>query len=94
MYRLTTHHRALPRRPQHRGLLEIAIKTVKLLQKNRTLQARLDQLQKETRQFVDSVMANPENCDLRDRIKYNVDDSTTVSRTLGIELNPAIRKIL
>lgn len=71
MCRLTTHHHALPRRSQQRGLLEIALKTVKLLQRNRSLQARLDQLQLETRQFVDSVMANPENCDLRDRIKYN-----------------------
>lgn len=84
MYRLTAQYHALPRRSQNRGLLEIAIKTVKLLQKNRTLQARLDQLQVETRQFVDSVMANPENCDLRDRIKYNIDDSTTVAQTLGI----------
>lgn len=85
MYRLTTRKHALPRRSQHRVLLEIAMKTVKLLQKNRSLQARLNQLQLETRQFVDSVMANPENCDLRNRIKYNnADDKMTVTQTFGI----------
>lgn len=79
MYRLTTHHHVLPRRSQHRGLLEIAKKTVKLLQKNRTLQARLNQLKLETRQFVDSVMANPENSN-----KHNANDKTVMTQTLGI----------
>lgn len=60
------------------------MKTVKLLQKNRVLQERLESLQFETLQFVDSVMANPENCDLRDRIKYNAGDRKTVAQAIGI----------
>lgn len=46
-------------------LMEIAMKTIILLQKNRSLHARLHQLKLETRAFVDSVMSNPENAKLR-----------------------------
>ncbi|CAD7092360.1 unnamed protein product [Hermetia illucens] len=44
-----------------RALLEIAVKTVKLIKRNQLLQQKLAQLQFETRQFFESVMANPEN---------------------------------
>lgn len=77
---------------QRRGLIEIAMKTVKLLQKNRSLQQRLEQLQSETRQFVDSVMANPENAELRKRIMNDenddddVDDKMIVRRQLGLAM--------
>ncbi|XP_068153472.1 putative uncharacterized protein DDB_G0277255 [Drosophila tropicalis] len=43
------------------GLLSIAIKTIKLVQRNRLLQKRLAQLQLETSEFIASVLANPEN---------------------------------
>lgn len=48
--------------------MEIAMKTIILLQKNRSLHARLHQLKLETRDFVDSVMANPENAKLRQTV--------------------------
>lgn len=48
-----------------RDLIEIAMKTIMLLQKNRSLHARLHQLKLETRAFVNSVMSNPENAKLR-----------------------------
>lgn len=54
-----------PQTCQQRNLFEIAIKTIGLLQRNRSLQLRLRQLQMETRHFVDSVMSNPENAKLR-----------------------------
>lgn len=46
---------------RQRTLVEIAIKTVELLKRNQLLHERLARLQMETRQFVDSVMSNPEN---------------------------------
>lgn len=67
---------------QRRGLIEIAMKTVKLLQRNRTLQTRLEQLQAETRQFVDSVMSNPENAALR----KDVDGSGQINVQKAVEL--------
>lgn len=47
-----------------KGLLDIAIKTIKLIQRNQLLQAKLAQLQAETQAFITSVMANPENRDV------------------------------
>lgn len=49
-----------------RDLYEIALSTINLVKKNRSLQARLTQLKMETLQFVDSVMQNPENKMFRD----------------------------
>lgn len=72
---------------QQSGLFEIAMKTVKLLQKNRSLQARLEQLQVETQEFVESVMANPENAELRKRIKCdNSNKSNCVKQTFGFAI--------
>lgn len=50
-----------PKTCQQRNLFEIAMRTIILLQRNRSLQIRLHQLQMETRHFVNSVMSNPEN---------------------------------
>lgn len=50
------------------GLLSIAIKTIKLVQRNKLLQKRLTQLQLETSEFIASVMANPENRQFREKI--------------------------
>ncbi|XP_066997514.2 uncharacterized protein Cipc isoform X2 [Anabrus simplex] len=47
------------------GLLNITIRTMKLMRRNQQLQQRLAQLQAETRAFVRSVMNNPENQGLR-----------------------------
>lgn len=52
-------------------LMEIAMKTIILLQKNRTLHARLNQLKLETKQFVNSVMSNPENAKLRQTLNQS-----------------------
>lgn len=70
----TTYHR--------RDLIDIAMRTINLLQRNRMLHARLQQLRMETRQFVDSVMSNPENAELRHTI--NTTNNSAVSKTLAI----------
>ncbi|XP_017849073.1 transcription factor kayak [Drosophila busckii] len=56
-----------PVRQQDR-LLSIAIKTIKLVQRNKLLQKRLAQLQLETSAFIASVLDNPENRHLRDNL--------------------------
>lgn len=56
-------------------LMEIAMKTIILLQRNRLLHARLNQLKVDTRAFVDSVMANPENAKLRQTMNQSNDSS-------------------
>ncbi|KAH8417262.1 hypothetical protein KR222_007259, partial [Zaprionus bogoriensis] len=48
------------------GLLSIALKTIKLVQRNKLLQKRLAQLQLETSEFIASVLANPENRHFRE----------------------------
>lgn len=72
--RSTVYHRrpqpiryiAKEKRPQHtRGLLEIALRTLKLIRRNQELQQKLVQLQQETQTFIVSVMANPENQTVR-----------------------------
>ena len=45
----------------NKELMEIAVRTLNLMQRNRLLQRQLSQLQQETRSFFASVMANPEN---------------------------------
>lgn len=67
---------------RRRDLIEIAVRTINLLQRNRTLNARLQQLRMETRQFVDSVMSNPENAELRHAI--NTTNTKAISKTLAI----------
>ncbi|XP_037813269.1 suppressor protein SRP40 isoform X2 [Lucilia sericata] len=54
------------------GLLSIAIKTIKLVKRNQLLQKRLTQLQLETSEFIQSVLANPENRHFRENIKQKV----------------------
>jgi len=48
-----------------RGLIEIAMRTIKLIRRNQELQKRLSDLQRETNCFIETVMANPENKNLR-----------------------------
>lgn len=68
-------------------LMEIAMKTIILLQKNRSLHARLHQLKLETSAFVDSVMANPENAKLRQTMNQSNNKSTDHSafKILGMK---------
>lgn len=54
-----------------KGLLEIAVRTVQLIHRNKLLQAKLAQLQAETHAFITSVMSNPENQALREQIETN-----------------------
>ncbi|XP_050089624.1 uncharacterized protein DDB_G0271670 isoform X2 [Anopheles aquasalis] len=59
-------HQNVPHHPNnHKGLFDIALKTVRLIRRNQELQLRLSQLQEETNAFIESVMANPENETLR-----------------------------
>ncbi|KAJ2954830.1 hypothetical protein O0L34_g3144 [Tuta absoluta] len=46
---------------QCRLILELALKTIVLMQKNNLIQQKIVALQKETSEFVASVMSNPEN---------------------------------
>lgn len=46
---------------QNRVILELAWKTVALMHKNRLIQQKIIDLQKETSQYIQSVMSNPEN---------------------------------
>lgn len=69
-------------------LMDIAMKTIILLQRNRSLHARLHQLKLETRAFVSSVMSNPENAKLRQTINQSNDksiDLTSSSNILSIK---------
>ncbi|XP_058059980.1 uncharacterized protein LOC131210714 [Anopheles bellator] len=60
------HHQNVPHHPNnHKGLFDIALKTVRLIRRNQELQLRLSELQEETNAFIESVMANPENEPLR-----------------------------
>lgn len=74
---LTLYHRLTKATPQNvnpfyrQDLMEIAMKTIILLQKNRLLHARLLQLKLETRDFVNSVMSNPENAKLRETLNQS-----------------------
>ncbi|KAK7016233.1 hypothetical protein SK128_024793 [Halocaridina rubra] len=53
---------------RHSGLLDITMKTAELLRKNHELQKEIENLQKETRKFVLSVLNNPENRPILDSI--------------------------
>lgn len=76
---ITLYRRLSRASPRHinsfhrQDLMEIAMKTIILLQKNRSLHARLNQLKLETRAFVNSVMSNPENAKLRQTINQSND---------------------
>ncbi|XP_066989556.1 uncharacterized protein Cipc isoform X2 [Macrobrachium rosenbergii] len=54
---------------RHSGLLDITMKTAQLLRKNQELQKEIENLQKETRSFVLSVLTNPENRPILDSIR-------------------------
>ncbi|KAH8360129.1 hypothetical protein KR093_010914 [Drosophila rubida] len=64
------------------GLLSIALKTIKLVQRNKLLQKRLAQLQLETSEFIASVLANPENRHFRDKVTVKTESPTKVSNVL------------
>ncbi|XP_042211537.1 CLOCK-interacting pacemaker-like [Homarus americanus] len=51
------------------GLLNITMKTAELLRKNQVLQREIENLQRETRTFVLSVLSNPENRHILDNIR-------------------------
>lgn len=71
-----------PQTCQQRNLFDIAMKTIILLRRNRLLQQRLQQLQMETRHFVDSVMSNPENAKLR-QSSNQIKDKTLDARVVA-----------
>ncbi|KAH8383366.1 hypothetical protein KR009_008235, partial [Drosophila setifemur] len=62
------HHRQQQFHQNSEGLLSIAIQTIKLVQRNKLLQKRLSELQLETSEFIASVLANPENQQIRETI--------------------------
>ncbi|XP_062123778.1 uncharacterized protein LOC133837130 [Drosophila sulfurigaster albostrigata] len=64
------------------GLLSIALKTIKLVQRNKLLQKRLAQLQLETSEFIASVLANPENRHFRDKVAVKAESPSKVSNVL------------
>ncbi|XP_049886193.1 uncharacterized protein LOC126380666 [Pectinophora gossypiella] len=52
---------AVDKTAQCRLILELALKTINLMQKNSMIQQKIIALQKETSDFVAQVMSNPEN---------------------------------
>ncbi|XP_055611312.1 uncharacterized protein LOC129757933 isoform X2 [Uranotaenia lowii] len=77
-------HQVLQQQNPHRnpnntkGLFDIALKTVKLIRRNQELQKRLAQLQQETKAFIESVMANPENESLRSHYQTSANVTSSV----------------
>ncbi|XP_036324339.1 uncharacterized protein LOC118737703 [Rhagoletis pomonella] len=63
------------------GLLAIALKTIKLVKRNQMLQRRLAQLQLETSEFIQSVLANPENRHFRNKMQKPSSPSAVTSAT-------------
>lgn len=54
---------------QGSGLMDITVKTAELIQKNSKLQKDINQLKREAAQFCESVLQNPENRVLREKLK-------------------------
>ncbi|XP_058823393.1 uncharacterized protein LOC131684483 [Topomyia yanbarensis] len=79
-HQLHHNHQNVPHHPNNtKGLFDIALKTVKLIRRNQELQIRLSQLQAETKAFIESVMANPENETLRNRFQPKTSCRTSAS---------------
>lgn len=55
-----------------RHLLEIAVSTFRLARKNKEFQMKLSELQMDTRNFLKSILENPENKEIKERLKYEV----------------------
>ncbi|XP_045611018.1 uncharacterized protein Cipc isoform X2 [Procambarus clarkii] len=75
------------------GLLDITMKTAELLRKNQKLQREIENLQKETRSFVLSVLSNPENRHILDNIHSGVQLYEVVvpgsQRIMSVSTHPA-----
>lgn len=81
-HQLHHNHQNIPHHPNNtKGLFDIALKTVKLVRRNQELQMRLAQLQEETKAFIASVMANPENEPLRSQFQTTGSIRTVASST-------------
>lgn len=50
-------------------LIDITVKTITLFKKNKELQMKLSELQSDTRNFIDSVIKNPENQQLKNQLE-------------------------
>ncbi|XP_033735505.1 uncharacterized protein LOC117324019 [Pecten maximus] len=61
---------------QGSGLMDITVKTAELIQRNSKLQKEIDQLKKEAAQFYESVLQNPENREIREKLKRTEQQST------------------
>lgn len=59
------HHQCRINHRNHPGLIDIAKRTIMLIRRNQELQNRLHELQRETKDFIETVMSNPENKNLR-----------------------------
>ncbi|XP_049532630.1 uncharacterized protein LOC125949543 isoform X1 [Anopheles darlingi] len=78
-------HQNVPHHPNnHKGLFDIALKTVRLIRRNQELQLRLSQLQEETNAFIESVMANPENETLRSQF-YGPQSKQRITAPLTVQ---------
>lgn len=52
-----------------RQLFDIAMSTFRLVKKNQEFQLKLRELQMDTKNFIDSVMENPENQSIKEQLK-------------------------
>lgn len=55
-----------------RHLLDIAIATFKLIKKNKEFQMKISELQSDTTNFLNSILENPENHLMKERLKFSV----------------------
>lgn len=55
-----------------RHLLEMALATFRLSRMNKELQTKLSEFQTDTRNFLKSVLENPENKEIKERLNFSI----------------------
>ncbi|XP_017876866.1 uncharacterized protein LOC108623088 [Ceratina calcarata] len=73
---------------KRKGLLSIAIRTMALVRRNNILQERVNALREETRDFIHSVLNNPENKCIQQKLDCG-DDEEDVSSSTEKSLSPS-----
>ncbi|XP_070500098.1 uncharacterized protein Cipc [Chironomus tepperi] len=56
-------------KPNTRHLFDVAMSTFKIIKKNQEFQIKLRELQMDTKNFIDSIMENPENQSIKEQLK-------------------------
>lgn len=77
MQSIKSYRQFISNRANNGDLLDIAMRTLNLMRRNKILQRQLSQLQQETKEFMAAVMQNPENTKLSPASR-NSEKSTVV----------------